>query len=80
MFFVFVFFFFLLFRVEPDAYGGSQAKGTVGATAITAIATSDPSNVCNLHHSSWQHQILNPLSGARDRTCILMDTSWTGYC
>ena len=27
----------------------------------TATATLDPSLVCNLHHSSRQHQILNPL-------------------
>ena len=38
----------------------------------TARATLDPSRVCDLHHSSWQRQILNPLSRARDRTCILM--------
>ena len=31
--------------------------------------------ICNLHHSSQQHQILNPLSKATDQTCILMDTS-----
>ena len=42
---------------------------------ITARATRDPSPICNLHHSSWQHQILNPLSKARDRTRVLMDTS-----
>ena len=41
----------------------------------TAIATPEPSCVCNLHHSSRQHRILNPLSEARDQTCILMDTS-----
>ena len=35
----------------------------------------DPSCVCNLHHSSWQRQIPNPLSEARDRTRILMDAS-----
>ena len=28
----------------------------------------------DLCHSSWQHQILNPLSKARDRTLILMET------
>ena len=28
--------------------------------------------VCDLHHSSRQRQILNPLSEARDQTCILM--------
>ena len=40
----------------------------------------DPSHTCDLHHSSWQHQILNPLGEARDRTCILMDTSQTCFC
>ena len=41
----------------------------------TATATSDLSRVCDLHHSSQQHQILNPLSKARDQICILMDAS-----
>ena len=35
----------------------------------------DLSHICNLHHSSWQHQILNLLSKVRDWTCVLMDTS-----
>ena len=34
----------------------------------TAKAMPDPSHVCDLHHSSQQHRILNPLSEARDRT------------
>ena len=42
----------------------------------TATAMLNPSLVCDLHHSSWQRQILNPRSEARDRTCLLMDTSW----
>ena len=46
----------------------------------TATATRDPSYICDLHHSSWQRWILNPLSKARDRTHILMDTSWFCYC
>ena len=41
----------------------------------TATAAWDPSHICNLHHSSWQHGILNPMNKARDRTCILMDTN-----
>ena len=41
----------------------------------TATATQGPSLVCNLHHSSWQRQILNTLSEARDQTSVLMDTS-----
>ena len=32
----------------------------------TVAATPDPSHVCDLHHSSWQCQIFNPLSEARD--------------
>ena len=45
----------------------------------TGTARHDPSHLFKLHPSSQQHQILNPLSGARDRTCILMDTSGVGY-
>ena len=41
----------------------------------TATATWDPSCICDLHQSSQQCWILNPLSEARDRTHILMDTS-----
>ena len=48
---------------------------TTSATYTVAIATWDPSCTCNLHHSLQQCQILNPLSEARDRTLILMDTS-----
>ena len=41
----------------------------------TPTAMPDLSHVHHLHHSSWQHQILNPLSEARNRTHVLMDTS-----
>ena len=41
----------------------------------TPTATPDPSHICDLHHSSEQHWILNPLSKAWDRTCILLDIS-----
>ena len=43
---------------------------------VLATAMLDPSHVCNVHQSSWQCRTLNPLSGASDRTCSLMDTSW----
>jgi len=46
----------------------------------TATVTWDPSLICDLDHSSWQCQILNPLSEARDQTRILMDTSWICFC
>ena len=45
----------------------------------TATATQGPSFVCDLPHSSQQRRILNPLSEARDRTRILMDTSRAHY-
>ena len=32
----------------------------------------DPSCICDLYHSSWKHQILNPLSEARNQTHNLM--------
>ena len=41
----------------------------------TATAMQDLSRIFNLHHSSRQHQILNPLRKARDWTHILVDTS-----
>ena len=61
------------------AYGGFQAgvKSELEMPIYaTATAVWNPSHICDLHHSSWQRQILNPLSGARDQTCILMGTSW----
>ena len=52
----FVFFFFLLFKAAPVAYGSSQARGLMG---VTAAAMPDLSLICDLHHSSRQHWILN---------------------
>ena len=45
----------------------------------TDTATPDPNCVCDLHCNSHQYQILNPLSKARNQTCILMGTSWACY-
>ena len=42
----------------------------------TAITAWDLSCVCNLHHGSQPHRILNPLSEVRDGTWVLMDTHW----
>ena len=46
----------------------------------TVIAMQDPSHVCDLHHSSWQCQILKPLSKARDRTRNLVVPSQIHFC
>ena len=45
----------------------------------TAIAMWDPRHICNLHHRSQPHWILNPLNRARGGTHILMDTSPLSY-
>ena len=39
-------------------------------TYATATAMPDPSCICDLHHSSRQHRILNPRSEARDGTYL----------
>ena len=74
VFFLLFFFFALLFRAASVAYGGSQGRGRVGATAAGLIHSHSNirSKLC-LPDSSWQ--ILNPLSEARDQTYIFMDTS-----
>ena len=46
----------------------------------TTTATLDPSQVCDLHHSSRQCQIFNPLREARDWTHNLMVPSWICFC
>ena len=72
----FIFLFLSFFRAAPTAYGGSQARGLIRASAAglrTATATPDPSHLCDLHHSSWQLGILNPLSEARNWT---RNSSW----
>ena len=40
----------------------------------TATATLDPSHICYLYCSLWQHEILNSPSKARDQTRIFVDT------
>ena len=44
---------------------------------LPASTTATPSLICDLHHSSRQHRILNPLGEAREQTQILTDTSRT---
>ena len=72
------FFFFFFFGAYVTPRLGVKLELQLPAY-ITATATLDPSCVCNLYHSLGQHWILNPVSGPRDRTRILMDTSWVHF-
>ena len=63
----------LLFREVPSLGVESELQQPA---YTTATATSDPGRIFDLHHSSWQHRILNPLSEARDGTRVLMVPSW----
>ena len=69
-------FFFGLFRATPCSIWRLRVELKLQLLAYTtATATQDLSCICDLHHSSWQSQILNPQSKARDRTCVFMDAS-----
>ena len=71
---LFLYFFFFLLGLYL------QHVEVPGPAYATAPTTPDLSHVCSLHHSSWQLQILNPPIKARDRTCMLMNTSWVCFC
>ena len=59
---------FFFFRAAPVAYRSSQ-RSSQGCSCRC-------SHICDLCRTLQQCQILIPLSKAKDRTCILMDTSW----
>ena len=68
--------FFPLFVATPVAYGSSWARGWIKPmqARVLAMTTLDPSYICELHWSLWQHQILNPVSEAKGWTHILVET------
>ena len=70
-------FFFFFSGPHPPHIGGETELQLPAYTTATAMP--DPSHICNLCHSSWQCQILNPLSKARERISMLMDTSQLCY-
>ena len=78
--FFFFFFFFFCFFGPPLLCLLVPVRGVelllVLQACTTAAAVWDPSLICDLHHSSQNHWVLNALSEARDRTRILMNASW----
>ena len=66
-------------HMEVPRPGAESELQLPASTTATATATPDLSSVCDLHHSSRPHRILNPLREARDRTPTLMDPSQVCY-
>ena len=64
-----------LWYIEVPGSGVELELQLLVYTTATGTAMPDPSCTCNVHHSSRQCWIFNPLSKASDRTYILMDTS-----
>ena len=77
-FFVVVLFCFLIFLWPHICHMEVPRLGVESELLLLPADTTamlDQSLICDLHHSLPQCQILNPLSKARERTHILMDTS-----
>ena len=72
------FFFFFLFRTAPMAYGSSQARDWIRAAA--AGLHHSHSNVGSELYLWLTPQLPTRLNEARDRTCVLLDTSQIHYC
>ena len=71
LFLLFFFFFFLGLCLYHMGILRLGVKSELHLPAYTtATATSVPSCICDLRHSSRQRQILNPLNEARDQTRI----------
>jgi len=72
------YFTFCLIRATPSAYGGSQARGWIGAAAASLYHSHSNTR---FEPRLWPTPQLmplpnvNPLSKARDGSCIFMDTS-----
>ena len=62
--FYFIFYFLPLWHMEVPR-PGVELELQLQAY-VTTTAMPDLSHICDLHHSSWQCQILNPLSEDRD--------------
>ena len=73
---LFYFIIFLLFRTTPTAYGSCQARGRIGAIAASLYHSHSnmESKPCLQPTPQLTEMPLNPLSKAKDWTCILMDT------
>ena len=81
----FLFYFFFLFRATPSAYGGSQARGQIGAVAASLHFFSQPQQrgieaLC-LRPTPQLMATLDPQpSEPGQGSNLLMDTNRIGFC
>ena len=81
LFYLFIYLFIAFFRATGMEVSSLGIKPEVKLLAYTtAAATPHLSHVCNLHHSSGQDRIVNPLSQPRDQTWVLTHISPVHYC
>ena len=83
--FVYIFIYFIYFFIyfsflwphlwHMEVLGSGVESELQLLACTTATAMPDLSHNYDLCHSLWQHWIFTPLSKARDRTRILVDTS-----
>ena len=74
LFFIY-FLFFFFFRAALTAYGGSQARGLMEGMATGLRHSSTRSEARLTYTTVHGNTSLSPLSGARDRTWVLINTS-----
>ena len=70
----FFFFFFLSFQSHTWGTWKFPGQGSNRSCSCQPTPESQQHGIQDLHCSSWQQWILNPLSEARDRTYILIGT------
>ena len=75
--------FSFVFRAALVAYGGSQPRVRIGAVA-TGLCLSYRKARSELHLQTtpqlMARWVLNPLSEAKDQTCVSMDASQIHFC
>ena len=61
-----------LAKIAEENHVARISRVTLQLGEVSTVVPEYPSRVCNLHHSSRQHRIVNPLSKGRDRIRNLM--------
>ena len=70
-FIIYVLIYCLFVFLGPHLWHRGPIRAVAAGLCQSHSNAPDPSHVCDLYHSSWQHWIPNPLSKARDGTCNL---------